>query len=626
MSIYEGKREIMKKTFRETIFTLIVLLSALSFCAIKTSAAGEKGKTVTVGYYANEVFEDGSSDNDIKKGYAYEYYRKISEYTGWDYEYVYGDFVTIYKKLLAGEVDLVAGLAYTDERSSLILYPERPMGAESYGIVKHDDDRSITKAKRTLTGKNIGVLDSAIVDVLQKFLDNEHITANITKFNDYETLLSSFDKKELDVIAAEIDGIYDRNHAEVLYSFGETDYYLGVNKNKPDLLAELDAAQEQLALENPGYLSLLRNKYYSSTLSSRAFTKSESEWISSQKILRVGYLNDFLPFCKTDANGNVMGIVSDLVPDIFSELGLNGIQYEFVGYDSYDDIVDALEAEEIDAGFPLGGGLYFSEKDGLYLTNPVITTVTDIVFTEKYKGSKGATFAVCENNNLQYYYVKSNFPDAKILKYSTFNECLDAVAKGEATCTTTNGLRTSSILSARKNNSFSFMQLNESEDICFGVKIGNDGLLKLLNRGVSIIGQDYIQSLAMDYSKYMYTYSFWDFVIQYVWQIVIAFLIIIFVVNYIIFRNMRNRDRMAQEVLESKIKIEKANNDKFIFVDNITNSMREPMSKLTSLIDSCKRTDDKSKIDNNLEDMAEQSRRLITMINNLATLIKNNED
>ena len=240
-----------------------ITLSALFFAAVflllplTVSASSTENKKVRVGYYNNEVFEDGTSDEDIKKGYAYEYYRKISEYTGWEYEYVYGDFVSIYQMLLDGDVDLVAGLAYSDERASLILYPKKPMGAESYGIVKHENDTSISRAYNTLNGKKIGVLESAIVNVLRDFLDEQNINATVITYNDYDQVLEAFDKKELDAIAAEIDGIYDRKHAEVLYSIGEADYYLGVNKNKPELLAELNKAQEILFTENPGYLSTL---------------------------------------------------------------------------------------------------------------------------------------------------------------------------------------------------------------------------------------------------------------------------------------------------------------------------------------------------------------------------------
>ena len=54
--------------------------------------ANTEADTVRVGYYENEVFQEGAREGAVKTGYAYEYYRKMSEYTGWEYEYVYGGF------------------------------------------------------------------------------------------------------------------------------------------------------------------------------------------------------------------------------------------------------------------------------------------------------------------------------------------------------------------------------------------------------------------------------------------------------------------------------------------------------------------------------------------------------
>ena len=51
--------------------------------AARAEDAASTGKTVRVGYYENEVFEEGAAEGAVKSGYAYEYYRKISEYTGW---------------------------------------------------------------------------------------------------------------------------------------------------------------------------------------------------------------------------------------------------------------------------------------------------------------------------------------------------------------------------------------------------------------------------------------------------------------------------------------------------------------------------------------------------------------
>ena len=55
-------------------------------------ALAEGTRTVRVGYYENEIFQEGAREGAVKSGFGYEYYRKLAEYTGWKYDYVYGSW------------------------------------------------------------------------------------------------------------------------------------------------------------------------------------------------------------------------------------------------------------------------------------------------------------------------------------------------------------------------------------------------------------------------------------------------------------------------------------------------------------------------------------------------------
>lgn len=92
-------------------------------------AAESSEKTVRIGYYQDDgSFQDGFSDSDRKSGYAYEYYQAISTLTGWHYEYVYGTKAEVIELLLAGEVDMVAGIEQTDEGMDQVLFSGQDMG------------------------------------------------------------------------------------------------------------------------------------------------------------------------------------------------------------------------------------------------------------------------------------------------------------------------------------------------------------------------------------------------------------------------------------------------------------------------------------------------------------------
>ncbi|MCR5156599.1 MAG: transporter substrate-binding domain-containing protein [Butyrivibrio sp.] len=597
------------------IFLILCLLPVQA----KASSANDP-KPVKVGYYQNEVFEDGASDGAVKKGYAYEYYRKISEYTGWDYEYVYGDFVTIYQMLLDGEVDLVAGLAYTPEREDLILYPDRAMGSEKYGIVKHEMDTSVTGDVNTLKGKTIGVLDSAIVDALSSFLEEKEIDCKVVTYNDYENLLSAFDKLEIDAMAAEIDGIYDRHHAQVLYSFGQSDYYLCVNKERKDLLDDLNAGQDQLFSDNPDYLSFLRNKYYPTSLSSRALTGAEYEWLTNNGQINIGYLNDYLPFSATDKYGSAIGMVSEVFPKIFKDLGIDTMSFSYEGFDNYEDMVAAVDSGKIDVAFPVGGGLFYSEEDGLILSEPVTSTLTDLIYKENHPGGANVEFAVNENNKIQQYYIKNNYPDATVKMYGTIEDCLFAVLNGEVSYTCLSGLRTNSFLKRADFDDLSFMQLPYEDDTCFGVKIGDSGLLMLLNRGISVMGDDYAQNMAFRYSEKMNEYTFVDFYNQYSWVFILAVFVVAVLIVVALVRDVRFNKKRLQEKEKVQIEIEKANHDKFVFVNKMANYMREPMRSMDGLVELAQKSEDVSAIKGYLGGISSYSRELGSIINNILNM------
>lgn len=322
-------------TIRGVLFVVLAALIAVSFLfpiipSAEETTAGTAGsdtdKTVRVGYYENEVFEEGAEPGAVKTGYAYEYYRKLSEYTGWNYEYVYGSFGELYDMLLAGDIDMLAGLAKKEDRIGIIGFPEMRMGNEIYTLVRNSEDDSVTSDPKTLNDKKIGVLNSAISEVLSGYLSDHDVSAEVKLYDDYAALFEAFDDSEIDVMALEGDSGYGREDIDSVGIFGSSDYYLCVNIQRSDLLAELDAAQNQLNTDEPDFINSLRSKYYPGSVSSRTFSDAEKEWIDGHDKMVVGYLNNYLPYCDTDDEGKVNGIIRDIIPEILDELAITDVE------------------------------------------------------------------------------------------------------------------------------------------------------------------------------------------------------------------------------------------------------------------------------------------------------------
>ena len=544
---------------RVILCIICVLILCISAFSVSFNADDTGTKTVKVGYYENEVFQEGAKDGAIKNGYAYEYYRKISEYTGWKYEYVYGDYNDLYQLLLDGDIDLLAGLAWKQERVDVIGYPELPMGNETYNLVKHISADDITVNPKTLNAKAVGVLDSAMVESLNHYLDSNHVTASVRIYNDYSDLFTAFDAGELDVIAVEGDGTYGRDNAEVLTPFGTSDYYLCVNKARSDLLAELNEAQSTMTVEEPNWLHSLGVKYYPVSISARAFSSAEKEWLSSHSALKIGYLEDYLPYSDTDGDGNVTGIVKDMIPEMLRDLGLSDLKPSYIGYKSYDDMIADMTAAKIDVAFPVGGGLYFSEENGIYQSLPVTSASTELVYKGNYTDDTKSHFAVNENNRMQYYYVRTNYPDAKISFYPSIDACLKAVVEGEVNCTTLNGLRANDILKNTQYKDLALRQLTRNDDRCFGVEIGNEGLLKLLNRGINVVGSDYAQNISYRYTKELYSYSLWNVIADHMVLFISLIIGISAVIILLLIRDRVRTKKQMQEKEASRISLEEKN-------------------------------------------------------------------
>ena len=585
----------------------------------KAPAEGTHTKPVRVGYYENEVFQEGARPDAVKNGYAYGYYRKISEYTGWKYRYIYGSFSELYQMLLDGDIDLLAGLAYTKEREGLISYPDEGMGSESLNLIKHDSDTDITAAYETLNGHSIGILNSAMLSSLRSFLKIHHIEANVITFNDYEQLLQAFDTHQIDILAAEGDGAYARRHTQIICTFGQSDYYLCVNIQRPDLLEKLNEAQTALKLEEPNFLSTLRMRYHPGSVANQNFSTGEKKWLDTHTELHVGYLKNYLPYSATDAQGNVTGIVKDMVPEIFTKLGIDGMDIQFIPCTSYSEMIRGITSGTFDIIFPVGGGLYYSEENGIYQSTPVVTTSVTIVFRKNINKEaagdlEGLHFAINQNNNMQYYYVKSNYPKAEIDFYNSMEACLDALVRGESDCTKINGVRID-LLEKHKYRDLPLRQLPGTDDRGFGVLIGNEGLLKLINRGINMLGSEYIQDKVYHYTQGLFTYSTAEFIQDNIW----IFSFIIFAAVFFIIAILLRDSRHSRAIAEAA---QSASRSKTVFLNNMSHEIRTPINAVLGMDEIILRESQEESIKEYARNIQTSGKILLSIINDILDFSK----
>ena len=68
-----------------------------------------------------------------------------------------------------------------------------------------------------------------------------------------------------------------------------------------------------LAAEEPDYLKSLSLRYYPVSMSSRAFSGSEREWLSTHSSIRIGYLENYGSLCNTARPLRVRNAVGSVI-------------------------------------------------------------------------------------------------------------------------------------------------------------------------------------------------------------------------------------------------------------------------------------------------------------------------
>ena len=555
------------------------------FFSVDVSA--QSAETVKVGYYFSNNFQEGMDDRSPKSGYSYEYLQKLASYTGWKYEYVYGEWDELFEKLKDGEIDLMAGVAYSEDRVDQIGYPDSEMLNETFYIYKDTDDSSMQCGDiASYSGKKIGTLkgDQRMTAALEQWKARHRADIEIEYYSDLTECARVFNEQQIDGFVSADNVVSSYSGITPVEKIGKQLFYLCTAKERENLLSELNMAMSIMNEQDAVEVDELRNKYYTETTVSVFLSQQEQQWMKEHAQITVGYLADYLPYCDKAEDGSATGLVSDIVPDLFDALpGDYDPEIIYRCFDDQQEMLDCLKNGEVDFVMPVSEGKWYAEQEGFVQSSAVVAFPIALVYREPYDNEVTSRIAVNQNNLRQYWYTLANYPDAEIVMYDGIEACIDAVNSGEADSTLLSALRVSQLLNGEKK--LNIITLSDSEKLCFGVAAGNKALLQILNHGLSILGESYGLNHTYRYLDTVVTYTLTDVIQDHVWLFIgLLTVLLILIVTYFIHREQEQK-KAAQHELKQKELLEKAlcaakqaSVAKKVFLQNMSHDIRTPMN------------------------------------------------
>ena len=577
------------KSMRSNLAKYVCLcLSVLLLLAcLPLQALSAEGKVVRVGWYEGGYNITGP--NGERSGYGYEYQQTVAGYTGWRYEYVKGNSMELLEKLQRGELDMLNCISYTPERAQHVLFSSMPMGREKYYLYADIDKTGISPSNlRSLEGKGVCMMASSMMETAfsdwekQQGLHTRHMLAN-----SMEKRKRLVDQGEaVAVVATELLPMKQEGLSAVT-PVGSSDIYFAINKNRPDLKAELDEAMRRIEQDKPFYAEKLY-KQYMTTAVVPVLSKDEQAWLAQHGKIRIGVLQGGSGFFSYEEDGSHKGAIADYIRYASSCFEEQRLDFAVQGFETQPEMLQALKDGKIDMIFHFNENHYLAEQNGFVLSNRIMKITIPVITTQKQFNENAANIlAVPKDNYLAKAYTAHNYPQWKLVEYASRAEAEQALRKGQADCFFA---KYSMLTDYADDKLLHGVFLSKPGNVAFAVNRNDTVLLSVLNKTLRAMPASVMAGNLSMYDKPVQKVTLKDFIKQNMLTL-IAFLVLIIGLMLTLLHKERKsaqeavaltaRLKESQEQLKQALQqAESASEAKTNFLSNMSHDIRTPMNAL----------------------------------------------
>ena len=635
-----GTSETMQTLMRKSVCAMLCLLLLLSVVLpVKAAAETAPAKLIRVGSFEDTF--NYCNEKGARKGYGYELLETLSGYTGWQFEYVTCDWSDCFEKLENGEIDIMGGISYTEDRAEEMLFSDEPMGEEKYYLYADLSRADISASNlKTLDGKKIGVVMGTEPEVMLTEWEEKHgIKTQHVNISNNEDVKQKLANHEIDCFVSLEESLWAELGISTITRVGKSSIYYALNKDRSDLKEELDNAMSTLDEEAPFYTADLCKRYFSLDYKP-ILTGEEKAWLRKHGAIRMGFLTSDSGVSTYDpATGEITGTIIDYIQFAADCLGNQELEFQLVGYDDKEAELNALKSGEIDMIFHFDQSPNLAEEYRVARTNTTWTANMMVVTNQQlFTENKVNRVAVPRNKISLTRYIAFYYPQWEIVDCDTQEDAIKLVKDGQADCFVTG---VSSEEKYSKNHGFYSVPLPNPANSCFAVKSGNRSLLSILNKTIKAMPANMLTSSLAMHKSSARKVTLSDFIKDNFFMVLLVSSIAVAAVLLTILKLLqkaRKAEAAAKKAandtqeLNAKLQVavekaESANRAKSTFLFNMSHDIRTPMNAIIGYADLASRhSDDPAKLKNYMENIQVCGQNLLMLLNNVLDLARIEND
>ena len=620
----------MKKIVNRLFGALLAVL--LLVALVPSGSAEAEQQTIRVAFPTQEGMSFIGHSGKVG-GYNYDYLEKISEYTGWQMEYVpYGSadgneaVSSALADLQDGKVDLMGPLLKNAATEKMFEFPKN-----SYGTVYTTLNALSSGSLRETNLHDVGVLrvglwksaETRNSEVLA-YLESEKLGNEIVYFDTYDEQQQALIGGDVDVVSSV--SLSPVANARIVAQFAPRPYYFASTKGNTALIEKLDETIALIDQVDSNLQDNLYNNYFRVVNEEFRLTEAQKQTFSQLGTLKVLCAENSAPFaCRKD--GVPAGMLVSILNDFGTQVGVT-IDYTFC--DSRENAWQKLREGQYDAivGIPLTSGV--CAQLGFINSSPAIEAALAYAQNPTSGGGDNSTKTIAMVEGLQEQIVTDEYK--AVILCDDSKSCLEAVESGKANIAAgtraaleyyiyerDSNLVTSQIPGQNLNANISISRQNPSE------------VLAALNNYLYSISESELAAYLSEGNLHSGGFTLGGYVRRHPTQTVLvvagvtaAMVAIIFFFRLRAIREKSELERVHNVQLQEALQIaQDANEAKTNFLSNMSHDIRTPMNAVIGFSTLLSREPDNAvKVREYTRKIGVASNHLLGLINDILDISK----